>query len=288
MNYNSRLIDIFKKRKFRKLTGRSHTALQKKNGYFAVFLNDSVSDDIQITGLYEKEILVPLINVFQEKNIEFNGLFIDAGANLGNHTIFFSDYFDYVYSFEPNPVTYKLLDVNTYFQRDKITINNFGLSDKNEKLKLSVMEGNIGASSTVNDYDGRIYETIEVVKLDDYFKSETRNIRLLKIDVEGMENKVLIGGSKTINKHRPIILFELWESAFENKINQSIELLKDWGYEIFKLIESNFSNNKLIRRFKRLSLVIFNGSLKYELMQLEDIKPSDYPMLIAIHNSQKF
>ena len=41
-----------------------------------------------------------------------NGIAIDVGANIGNHSIFFSKFFKKVYSFEPQESVFKLLENN--------------------------------------------------------------------------------------------------------------------------------------------------------------------------------
>ncbi len=50
---------------------------------------------------------------------------------------------------------------------------------------------------------------VPIRKLDD-LAADMRDIRLLKIDVEGAETSVLQGGLATITRHRPVILFEHW------------------------------------------------------------------------------
>jgi len=287
MKYISRIYEIFLAKKFQNLTSKSHKKIQEKNGYFSVFLNDSVSNAIQTNGLYEKDILIPLFDILTSNYDFSNQIAIDAGANIGNHTLFFNDFFSKVISFEPNPITFKLLEVNTYFNQDKIVINNLGLSDKRDKLKLSVLEGNIGGSSAFKDFKGRMYQDIEVLKLDEYLeKTSYQNIGLLKIDVEGMEYKVLNGSLKTLRNSKPIILFELWQEAFKDNHNQSIELLHKLGYRIFQIQESQYSKNTFIRRLRRLSLLILNSSLRYTLQEKEYVQPNNYPMLIAIHSSK--
>ena len=74
----------------------------------AVFSSDHISHDINLDGIYEKDYLLTLINWLKEIQIDiFNGVAIDVGANIGNHSVFFSKFFKKVYSFEPNPKTFK-------------------------------------------------------------------------------------------------------------------------------------------------------------------------------------
>ena len=57
---------------------------------------------------YESELLDWLLVIYIDE-----GSFIDVGANIGNHTIFFSKIMERrCYSFEPNETAYKLLKEN--------------------------------------------------------------------------------------------------------------------------------------------------------------------------------
>lgn len=285
MKYNERLRDAYYSILFNLITRKKHQTLQRDNKYFAVFLNDSISNTIQTSGLYEKELLVPLFNILSKSYRLENGIAIDAGANIGNHTLFFSNYFKKVVSFEPNPITFKLLEVNTYFKSDRITVNNFGLSDTNENLKLSVLEGNYGGSSGNIDHNSSINHMIKVKRLDDYLSRSTEPVKLIKIDVEGMETNVLRGSIQTIKSHTPIILFELWSLSFINGVNESEKLLNELGYEIYQLEENKNSRNIYVRRLKRLILIITNGHLEYNLVKKEQLKKDNYMMLVAIHKT---
>ena len=72
--------------------------LSKKNlssyQQMVVFSSDHISHDINLDGVYEKDYLVTLIKWLEsiQYNI-FNGIAIDVGANIGNHSIFFSNFF---------------------------------------------------------------------------------------------------------------------------------------------------------------------------------------------------
>lgn len=285
MKYNKRVKNNLKSRLFRKIVEENHNKLSEKTGYFSVFLNDTISNNIQVTGLYESEILIPIFKILSDQFNFINCTAIDVGANIGNHTVFFSDFFKKVISYEPNPITYKLLSVNTYFLQN-VEVNNFGLSDTSKELNLSVLKGNIGGSSATINHNSGINHKIELIKLDDLNENVTGNIALIKIDVEGMEEKVLMGAKNTINKYRPIILFELWSSSFENRTSSTIRFLENAGYNMYILTESHYSNNKWLRRLKRVPLMVTNGSLSHSLLKIDMINEKDYSIIIAIHNSK--
>jgi FkbM family methyltransferase len=284
MKYNTRVSNYIKFKVFQKVVSKNHKMLTANNSYYSVFLNDAVSNSIQVTGLYESEILIPLFRILSRKFDFSKSTAIDIGANIGNHSVFFSKIFNKVICFEPNPITYKLLTVNTFHINNVQTVN-LGISDKAEELSLSVLPGNIGGSSTIINHDSSLNHKIELIRLDDYHELPG-NVDLIKIDVEGMETLVLNGAKELIISKRPIILFEQWASQFNNGDSDVTKFLTDSGYLMFTLVESNYHRNKWLRRLKRIPLVIINGSLKYKIQNISFFQKIDYSMIIAIHESQ--
>jgi FkbM family methyltransferase len=284
MKYYTRILNYFKYKAFKRIVGLNHINLTKKTIYYSVFLSDKVSDSIQVSGLFESEILIPLFEILSKRFDFKRSTAIDIGANIGNHSIFFSDIFEKVISFEPNPITYKLLSVNT-FSLDNVHIVNLGLSDTDKEISLSVQAGNIGASSAIINRNSGLEHKIRVIRLDD-FQDLPSNIELLKIDAEGMETQVLNGANELIRSTYPIILFEQWASEFKNMSSDSIDLLKDLGYLFFILVESNFNKNKWLRRLKRIPLLLLSRSLNYKLQKIESFEPVEYDMIVAIHQSR--
>jgi len=284
MKYNKLIINSLKHKIFKKIVSKNHTNLTRKTFYFSVFLNDAVSDVIQTYGLYEREILIPLFNILSSKYDFRKSTAIDIGANIGNHTIFFSEIFEEVFSFEPNPVTFSLLSVNTFFLKN-VTAINLGLSHSSMELDLSAAYGNIGSSSTSINHNSGVNHKIKLIRLDD-FKFLPSNIELIKIDVEGMESEVLHGAKETILANHPTILFEQWASQFKNETSEAVEILKDHGYYFFTLVESYYHKNKWLRRLKRLPLMFINGSLNYKIQKIEAFEAINYPMIIAIFKSK--
>lgn len=283
--FNLRFKNIILSLLFNFVIRKNHKMLTEKTGYFAVFLNDTVSNAIQITSLFEGDILVPLFKILSS-NFDFKvSSAIDIGANIGNHTVFFSDIFDKVISFEPNPLTFKLLTVNTYFIKN-VKINNLGLSNTNSQETLSVLRGNIGASSAAISFDSGINHNIQLTRLDDFLSDHPDNISLIKLDVEGMEEQALLGAMNTIRSQYPIILFEQLSSSIINGKSESISLLEGLNYQMFVLRETHYSKIKWLRRLKRLPLILTNGSLEYYLDYTQTFSTNDYHIIVAIHKSK--
>jgi len=89
-----------------------------------------------------------------------------------------------------------------------------------------------------------------------------------------------------IISHRPIIFFEQWASQFNKGHSDVTNFLTDSGYLMFTLVESDYHENKWLRRLKRIPLIVTNGSLRYKLQKISFFQSIKYSMIIAIHESK--
>ena len=217
---------------------------------FAILNNDYVSMDILIDGYYELKELKVLFGWLKNK-IKFNNV-VDVGAYLGNHSVYFSNYFKGVVSFEPNPYSYDLLKINTK-QKKNIKIYNFGLSNKNSTEDFYNYEFNHGGSSVIKSK--KTPYTKHRAKFYSFDKLNLKKkIDLIKIDVEGNELNVLKGMKGTIQKSSPIILFETQKKEIFNGTSAVINYLKSIEYNKFYSIE-NYPNTK-VTIFNKLAFYI--------------------------------
>lgn len=181
--------------------------------YLHVNPTDYISNMIKYyKNFYEHELLTFLKNNFNnQKNI------IDIGANIGNHSLFFSKYMNCnnVYSFEPFDKNIAVFKCNLSNYKDKCTLFENALSDKDGKMILynSEKENFGGLSLHKQDKSFLVYDEIDVVKLDNF---NFTDVSLIKIDVENHENEVLKGGKQTILKNKPIIVLENSYYFFSN------------------------------------------------------------------------
>jgi hypothetical protein len=77
--------------------------------------------------------------------------------------------------------------------------------------------------------------SIDIINLDSL---NLKNISIMKIDVEGHENEVLIGAKKTILSNRPVIIIEIWKS--KNKFKQFNDIMKLYKYKIKKITATDY------------------------------------------------
>lgn len=138
--------------------------------------------------------------------------FLDIGANAGNHTFFMSQHADKVYAFEPqHALVQRLKDIvaaNTHF--NNITVCDFALGTEDKVDYIYDVGKCTGARSIIRNHaDNAVAEEIAIRHGDTAIRELGINsIAAVKIDVEGYEPLVLTGLAETLEKHRPLIVFE--------------------------------------------------------------------------------
>ena len=256
----------------------------------AIFSSDHISHDINLDGIYEKDYLLTLTNWLKEiHNDIFNGVAIDVGANIGNHSVFFSKFFKKVYSFEPNPKTFKLLEINSKLSNN-IYVKKIGLSNKEVISNLLENKSNIGGSKLTNEKSEKTI-TIKLTTLDQEINSIKEKINLLKIDVEGHEFEVIQGSKDTIKRFRPIIVFEQQLNDFPDNFRKIQKFLVDLNYNQFGVIKrkSNlqFLNKPWINKYIFRFLCLITKEF-YSIEITESLDPAFYHFIIAIPDNFKY
>jgi FkbM family methyltransferase len=114
----------------------------------------------------------------------------------------------YAHAFEPSQRTYEILYDN-FKDYPNLILNNFGLGKANGQFELFYDEIGSGLASLSKrrlDHFGIAFkcsETVTIQVLDDYCsKQGIEGIDLLKLDVEGHELDVLVGGSRMLGERR--------------------------------------------------------------------------------------
>ncbi len=251
----------------------------KKNSQLIVFSFDHIAHTINLDGLYEKTNLEFFIEWIKSNCPSFlDGTVLDIGANIGNHSVFFSNYFNKVISFEPHPKIFKILNLNTEDKKN-IEIHNFGLSNINGNNFMVENNLNMGGSRITNNKKN-IDLSVALKKLDDFGK-EYKNITLLKIDAEGHELEVLEGAVNIINRNKPIIIFEQQKSDFIDGSTSIINFLRSINYSSFGIIEKGLFPES---QFSKIIDAIFGLFIRqYIKMKIVSrINADYYPFIIAL------
>ncbi len=261
------------------MKSRQYIASKKQ---LVVFSFDYIGHCINLEGVFEHRDLETFFEWIGQYKGVFDGLAIDIGANIGNHSLFFSDFFKKVLSFEPNPRTFKVLSINAEMASN-ITCFNLGISSSNREGNLNVSGTNMGGSFVSSSPTSNS----QIIKLQtlDSLLDDSERIKLIKIDVEGHEYDALVGSEATIKKHNPMILFEQRETDFSAGKSKVVDLLKSYGYGRFAFIRTHprapDSLGFMIQGiFAVLAKLIMGESMR--VVCQNDIEKGFYPFIIAI------
>jgi FkbM family methyltransferase len=156
-------------------------------------------------AFYEAEELAIIAEFFPR-----GGVFVDIGSNVGNHTIYVCKYLHPTQAilFEPNPPAIAILRINLALNGLQrlvdLTHLGIGLSDAAGRANASTPPRNLGGARLHMARDG---EGLTLARGDDVLLQ--RRVDFIKIDVEGMELRVLKGLAATVARWRPPMFIEV-------------------------------------------------------------------------------
>jgi len=248
---------------------------------------DFLGKQIIANGLFEKESILLVKKIVEDLDLcnKQDSVFVDIGANIGNHTCFFACNFDKVISFEPSPLISKVLSANVILNNldSQVTIIQKALSNEKKILDFftTKQSDNLGGSTLLKDRtDNEVADKIEVDKGDSIlpvYLNQSEKINLIKIDVEGHEVEVIEGILNILQTHCPVLIFET-----DNGINTTkcFNILKQSGYSNFYEIKKDAyeNNSKLSRVLKRF----MKGSKEIELAKILNVEDRYYETIICI------
>jgi len=218
-------------------------------GKITSFENDSFTNQLKSMGYYAEQ---TILDNNLKPIIEKSNLILDIGGHVGYHSIAYCKYNPNatIMTFEPQSNVFTLLKENVELNglSDRIQIFNLAVGDKNRETSLSSrisdgpntnLEIEYGTNKAFNlggvciGMDG---EKISMVTIDSL---NLTGLDYLKIDVEGAEHLVLMGGEKTIKKYKPVICFEYNHKTISDeyvkmigyeKLSSPFDILKSYGY----------------------------------------------------------
>jgi FkbM family methyltransferase len=195
--------------------------------YFKTHPNDTVISDSLRQGILFEKFYLSFLKQFinPKKNI------LDIGANIGVHSVIYSNYLTTgtVYAFEPQKVVYDILSANLNKNKcDNVIPLNIGVSNSNTSLFMAVdyeSKKNHGGFAICEEQEGVKGITIECKRIDDLNIS---NVGYVKIDVEGHEYEALLGMKELMNRDKPFLFIEIHD--FSPTKNDVFQLIEDLGY----------------------------------------------------------
>lgn len=222
----------------------------KGRSFFIANASDGWRERIRC-GVYDSEIIdiIKLLSPSQK-------VIYDIGAHIGYHTLCFAQMVGdkgQVYAFEPSKDHVDRIKKQFEKNRDlericklfTVALGSFngetdfstckqiedGLSSMSH-INVDSLYANVDSlSSEANE---EFVKRVPIFTLDDFFKAnKLRKPDIIKIDVEGAENEVLLGSAEVIGEYRPKLLIEV--HAIPVALDTSSTLFSySYRYEIIK------------------------------------------------------
>jgi len=180
-----------------------------------------------------------------ESVLKHGDTFIDIGANIGYLTARGAGLVGKtgeVHSFEPAlPYFQKLERLSKMNQDYRILVNHCALGEEDREAELHIAKGNIGGSFIAVDNGQMDLVKILMRRFDKYAEEKSlKNIKLIKIDVEGYEFPVLKGCRNYFENtsNKPVIICEIFPRGYPCRgatITEVLEYMRQYGYKTYNI-----------------------------------------------------
>ena len=209
---------------------------------------------------------------------------LEIGANIGAHTQFFSNEVGdngQVFAFEPQRIVFQTLCANIALNSmTNVYTYHMALSDEDGTALIAPIDysklGNFGGISIENTQKGEPVQQ----KILDSFIEQIENVKLIKVDVEGMEQKVLKGAEKIIKKFKPFLYVE---NDRQEKSKELIEYINSLDYKIYWHLprlfnENNFLKNKtnIFGNIVSVNMLCVHKDLKINIEKMVEVVDSSF------------
>lgn len=180
---------------------------------------------------------------FLKQMITPDSVVIDAGANIGTHSVWFSKLAATVISIEPQRIAFQTLCANVALNHClNVHAINAAAGSKCGLIDVPVRDqykaNNFGGVPLAVHTEGEMTEPAPLITIDSL---ELDKCDLIKADIEGMEAEFIIGAITTIYKFRPILYME----ADGAEASEAIQMLFDLGYDCWWSVPNLYSPHNI-------------------------------------------
>tara|TARA_R110002020_G_scaffold160008_3_gene344328 strand:- start:12497 stop:13267 length:771 start_codon:yes stop_codon:yes gene_type:complete len=194
---------------------------------------------------------------------------LDIGANIGTHTLWFANKVGKqgkVIAFEPQRLVFQTLCANMAINSIQNTdCKNLGVGSSQMLIDVPVLDPevptNFGGLSIRGHMQG---EKVAVCKIDDIGLTRCD---FIKIDVEGMEPDVLMGGLNTIAKLRPFMYIEIDRQENNPVI---LEILEELQYSVTShnppLYSEDYEGENIFGNIVSINAMCIPAEIKKEML----------------------
>jgi FkbM family methyltransferase len=187
--------------------------------------------------------------------IKSGGVVLDIGANCGQFSLKLAARLRQqevgpcaIHAFEPNPDIYARLldnlDLNPEL-KEHVYCHALALGKETGVMSFAYNPANSGGGSiTQGSLDSPFRHPVRMERLDAWAKAFSfKRIDFIKVDVEGFEPEVLLGGEAVIEKFRPWLYLEITPAWFQSRgysTDGIIKKLRAWNYELLGEVRNSF------------------------------------------------
>lgn len=198
--------------------------------YLPSVTKDLIQKDIFTNDAFFEENLLKKMREY----ITPESIVLDAGTNIGNHTIFFSKICNAqkVYSFEPLKTVFSIFEKNLELNNIK-NVEKFNLA-LGEMQGFASISGYNSTSVGSTQFEFTDNGSFEVISLDSL---NIDKLDFAKVDVEGCQYELLKGARNTLEKCKPIIWIEMLDKQNawfgydeEHEVILPQKILEEMGY----------------------------------------------------------
>jgi FkbM family methyltransferase len=248
-----------------------------RRGHFLTIKRDDVFFNVDRSDYMQWHIYAGLPDVSWKKaasTLKSGSAALDIGANCGQFSLKLAAALRrqnvrsfVIHAFEPNPDIFERLTSNLALNPElgqHVFCHAIALGKEAGEMSFAYNPANSGGGSITQDQsDTKFHHQVRIDRLDKAVHSlSLAKIGFIKIDVEGFEPEVLLGGESVIEKDHPWLYVEITPDWFQSRghsLEQVIGKLLAWNYELFGEVDQEFisylENEQLFRSLQQFNLL---------------------------------
>lgn len=215
------------------------------NSRFMVRTNDLIGNLVANGREWEPHVREAIVSAGQSGKVA-----VDVGAYIGLHTVTMSRHFREVHAFEPQRAIFNMLCGNLALNDcQNVRVHRVALYDRSTPMRIAPLEfqeisvpmrdGQIDYSRITNAAALTFQPALEGISEEAAITLDSLNlddVALIKIDAQGADLRVLYGARRTLERFRPIVLFE-WERDLGRYHGATLDAYKEFFAELnYKLV----------------------------------------------------
>ncbi len=175
---------------------------------------------------------------FLRANSGQSDVFVDVGANVGIFSALMADKTPRVVMFEPDPGCFKSIEAMAALNRTmaEFELHNLAVSDRKGQLHF-LSDGALSTTGRLVDQEQGSGANVSMVRVDtlDNVLGDRFDRVVMKMDIEGGEEKAFLGATRLFNERR--VKLVMFERLGRTNLEAIEALLSSCRYEIFRVLD---------------------------------------------------